>query len=44
MHALPILDFSINEIALMLGCFEFSEDFNSLFDRSDTLALALYID
>jgi hypothetical protein len=28
----------------MLGCFNFSSDFNSLFDRSNTLVLALYTD
>jgi hypothetical protein len=44
MHAPPVLDFSINEFVLMLGFFEFSVDFNSLFDRSDTLVLALYTD
>jgi hypothetical protein len=42
MHAPPLLVFSINEIVLMLHCFEFSIDFNSLFDRSDRLVLALY--
>jgi hypothetical protein len=44
MHAPPVLDFSINEIVLMLGFSEFSADFNLLFDRSDTLVLALYTD
>ena len=44
MHAPPILDLSPNEIVFMLGCFEFRTDFNSLFDRSDTLVLALYTD
>jgi hypothetical protein len=44
MHAPLVLDFNITEIVLMLGCFEFSADFNLLFDRFDTLALALYRD
>jgi hypothetical protein len=44
MHAPPVLDLSINEIVLMLGCFESSTTFNSLFDRSYTFFLALYID
>jgi hypothetical protein len=44
MHPPPVLDFSINEIVLMLGCSEFSADFNLLFDRSDTLVVALYTD
>lgn len=42
MHAPLVLDFSINEIVLMLGCSEFSADFNSLFDRFDILVLSLY--
>lgn len=44
MHAppLPVLDFDINEFVLMLGSFEFSVDFSSLFDRSHTLVLAMY--
>jgi len=40
----PILDLSINEFVFMLGLSEFSVDFNSLFDRSNTPFLALYID
>lgn len=44
MHALRVLDFSINEIILMLGYYDFSTDFNLLFDRCDTLVLSLYID
>lgn len=42
MHAPLVLDFNINEIGLMFGCFKFSADFNSLHHRSDTRALALY--
>jgi hypothetical protein len=39
-----VLDFSINEFVLILGFFEFSAHFNLLFDRFDTLFLALYTD
>jgi hypothetical protein len=42
MHAPLILDFSIEEIVFMLGCYKSSADFNSLFDSSNTLVLALY--
>ena len=41
MHAPRVLDFNINEFVLMLGFFEFSLDLNSLFNRFDTLILAL---
>ena len=41
MHAPPVLDFNINRFVLMLVFFEFSLDFNSLFNRYDTLVLAL---
>jgi hypothetical protein len=44
MHAPSFLDFNINEFVLMLGFSEFSVDFNLLFDRFDTLVLAMYID
>jgi hypothetical protein len=42
MHAPLVLDFGINEFVLMLGFFEFSVEFNSLFGRSDRLVLAPY--
>jgi hypothetical protein len=42
MHAPPILDFSTNEFVLMLGVYRFSVDVNYLFDKSNTLVLALY--
>jgi len=42
MHAPPILDFSTNEFVLVLGVYRFSVDVNYLFDKSNTLVLALY--
>ena len=43
MHA-SLVWMSFNEIVLMLGCFEFSVDFNLLFEfqRYDMLVLAMY--
>ena len=41
MHAPPVW-ISFNEIILMLGCSEFSVDFNLFFQRSDMLVLAMY--
>jgi len=38
-----VLYFIINDIVLILGSFEFSVGFNSLFDIFDTLGLALYM-
>jgi hypothetical protein len=42
MHAPQVLYFKIVKFLLKLGFSKFSADFNSLFDRSDPLIVALY--
>jgi hypothetical protein len=45
MHVPPILDFILNNyLVVMLGFSKFNANFNSLFNKFDTVFLALYID